>query len=288
MADRAIRAAGGIVWRRGEAKVEIAVVHRPRYDDWSLPKGKADGDETRLETAVREVREELGATVAVQRRIGHFRYDAGGTPKRVTYWVMRLHSNDFVPGDEVDDVQWLPVKKARGLLSYDLDRSVLADFAALPVPDAVLVLLRHAKAGKRSDWSGDDALRPLDEAGRDQANRLADLIACFAPKRVYAADRVRCVSTVEPLAAALDVEVRVDPVFSDEAYLASPARTQTALLALAKPGTVSVVCSQGDAIPGLIDRLGPGIRSSETKKGAWWVLTVVDGDVVSADYYDAP
>ena len=288
MAKQSIRAAGGVVWRRSGGPLEVAVVHRPRYDDWSLPKGKVTGEETRLETAVREVGEELGARVAVSRRIGQFRYEAEGVPKKVTYWVMRYRSGEFVPNDEVDEMRWLPVRDARTALSYEVDRSVLSDFAALPVPDSVIVLVRHAKAGKRGDWPGDDALRPLDESGKAQAARLAVLLACFTPTRIYAADRVRCVSTMEPLAATLDLEVRTDPAFSDESYAQSPAATQTALLALTKPGHVSVVCSQGDAIPGLIDRLGPGIRSSETRKGAWWVLYCVDGDVVGADYYDPP
>jgi 8-oxo-dGTP pyrophosphatase MutT (NUDIX family)/phosphohistidine phosphatase SixA len=288
MASQHIRAAGGVVWRRVGGPLEVAVVHRPRYDDWSLPKGKVIAEETKLEAAVREVGEELGAAVTVSRRIGQFRYEAEGVPKRVTYWVMRFHGGEFVPNDEVDEVRWLQVRDARAVLSYDVDRSVLADFAALPVPDSVIVLVRHAKAGKRNDWPGEDALRPLDEAGKAQAARLATLLAFFGPERVYAAEPVRCVSTVQPLAAALDLEVRVDPVFNDETYADAPWATQTALLALAKPGKVSVVCSQGDTIPGLIDRLGPGISSSETRKGAWWVLNLVDGDVVSADHYDAP
>jgi 8-oxo-dGTP diphosphatase len=96
------------------------------------------------------------------------------------------------------------------------------------------------------------------------------------------------VQTVEPLAAALDLRVRVEPAFADETFDAAPDETVNALLALAKPGKVSVVCSQGLTIPSLIDRLGPGIRSSDTKKGAWWVLSLVDGEVVAADYYDAP
>lgn len=287
-ASRSIRAAGGVVWRRSGGPLEVALVHRPRYDDWSLPKGKAADGETRLEAAVREVHEELGATVAVSRRIGHFQYQAEGVPKKVTYWVMRYRDGEFAPNDEVDEVRWLPARDAGAALSYDIDRSVLSDFAALPVPDSVIVLVRHAKAGKRNDWPGEDAERPLDESGKEQAARLATLLACFGPKRIVAADRVRCVSTMEPLAATLGLEVRVDPAFSDDAYGQSPAATQIALLALAKPGKVSVVCSQGDTIPGLIDRLGPGIRSSDTRKGAWWVLNLVDGDVVSADYYDAP
>src|SRR4051794_4199648 len=166
MTSRPIRAAGGVVWRRGGGPLEVAVVHRPRYDDWSLPKGKVIADETRLEAAVREVGEELGAAVTVSRRIGQFRYEAEGVPKKVTYWVMRFHGGEFVPNNEVDEVRWLRVSDARAALSYEVDRSVLADFAALPVPDSVIVLVRHAKAGKRYEWPGEDALRPLDEAGK--------------------------------------------------------------------------------------------------------------------------
>lgn len=288
MAGRTIRAAGGVVWRRNGGPLEVAVVHRPRYDDWSLPKGKVAPGETALEAAVREVREETGASVTVSRRIGQVKYTAEGVPKKVSYWVMGFRGGDFVPNDEVDELQWLSVGEARSRLSYDVDRGVLADFTAVPVPDSVVVLVRHAKAGKRSEWAGADALRPLDEAGAAQASRLTTLLAAFGPERIYSANRVRCIATVQPLAASLDLEVRTDPVFDDEAYEAAPSNSQTALLALAKPGKVTVVCSQGLTIPSLVDRLGPGIRSSDTRKGAWWVLSLIDGDVVSADYYDPP
>jgi 8-oxo-dGTP pyrophosphatase MutT (NUDIX family) len=120
-----IRAAGGVVWRRSGGPLEVALVHRPRYDDWSLPKGKAGDGESRLETAVREVHEELGATVVVSRRIGHFRYHAEGVPKKVAYWVMRYRDGEFAPNDEVDEVRWLPVAEARSLLTYDRDQGVL-------------------------------------------------------------------------------------------------------------------------------------------------------------------
>lgn len=286
--SKATLAAGGVVWRRRAGALEVAVVHRPRYDDWTLPKGKLDGAETALTAAVREVREETGAEVAVSRRIGTVRYDGAGGRKGVTYWAMRYLGGDFVASDEVDDLQWLAIPAARDRLSYATDRSVLADFAALPVPGSVIVLVRHAKAGKRSEWHGDDRLRPLDPRGRVQADALTHLLCCFAPERVYSADRVRCEQTVEPLAAALGVPVQVDPVFSDDSYRAAPAATLTAVLALGKPGAVSVVCGQGVGIPEVVDRIGPGLRSSETRKGAWWVLTLVDGDVVSADHYDAP
>jgi 8-oxo-dGTP diphosphatase len=270
--------------RRGTT--EIAVVHRPRYDDWSLPKGKLAPGETELTAAAREVREELGSHVAVSRRIGNVSYDTPTGRKTVTYWVMRHLDGAFTPTEEVDAVDWLRPKAARELLSYEVDKRVVGDFDAVPLPDSVIVLLRHAKAGRRADWRGHDLDRPLEATGRAQAQRLVGLLSLFDPDRIVSAEPLRCVDTVRPLAEHLGLGVRVDPVFGDNAYLDSPAATEDALMALAKPGKVSVVCSQGDAIPGLIDRLGRGLGDSDTRKGAFWVLSVVDGTVVSTDYYE--
>jgi 8-oxo-dGTP diphosphatase len=108
----------------------------------------------------------------------------------------------------------------------------------------------------------------------------------FRPQTIYAADRTRCIQTVQPLADVLDLRVVVEPAFADEYFIDNEAATETALLSLAKPGRVSVVCSQGTAIPALVDRLGRSVRSSDTRKGAFWVLSFVDGDAVAADYYD--
>jgi 8-oxo-dGTP diphosphatase len=283
-----VRAAGGVVWRRGETDLEIALVHRPRYDDWTLPKGKVDSGEELLDTAVREVLEEMGAQVEVSRRVGRVRYQVDEGRKSVTFWAMRCVEHSFTPHAEVDDVRWLPPAQARQELSYDTDRHVLDDFASVPVPDSVIVLVRHSRAGKRAAWQGEDALRPLDAVGEQQAQRLSQLLRYFRPGVIRAADRTRCVQTVQPLATQLDLQVQVEPAFADEFFMDNPGGTETALLSLAKPGRVSVVCSQGTAVPALIDHLAPGVRSSETRKGAFWVLSFVDGDVVAADHYDAP
>jgi 8-oxo-dGTP diphosphatase len=281
-----IRAAGGVVWRVRKSRVEVALVHRPRYDDWSLPKGKLEDGETSLAGAVREVAEELGSRVAVSRRIAQVAYTVPDGRKTVTYWVMRHLDGEFEPDDEVDAVEWLRPRLARDKLSYDVDRRVMADFAAVPIPDSVILLVRHAKAGKRGDWPGEDDARPLDAAGRRQAERLVDLLSVFAPDRIVSADLVRCIDTVRPLAEHLELDVQVDPVFADRSFAASPSASEDALMSLAKPGRVTVVCSQGTTIPRLVDRLGRGLRETDTKKGAAWALSVVDGNVVSADYYD--
>jgi 8-oxo-dGTP diphosphatase len=282
-----VRAAGGVVWRhRPGGQVEVALVHRPRYDDWSLPKGKLDEGETELVAGVREVGEELGSRVAVSRRIGDVTYQVVVGTKTATYWVMRHLDGTFTPTVEVDDVRWLSPSAARGELTYAYDRRIVADFAAVPLSDSMILLVRHAKAGKRSDWRGPDLERPLERAGEAQAERLAALLALFRPDRIVSAEPVRCVATMYPLADSLGLTVRVDPVFGDESYAKAPQATEDAVMALAKPGHVTVVSSQGDTIPGLIDRLGRGILDSDTKKAAFWALSVVDGSVVSTDYYD--
>ncbi|MDQ2750829.1 MAG: NUDIX hydrolase [Pseudonocardiales bacterium] len=282
-----VSAAGGVVWRGQHGDIEVALVHRPRYDDWTLPKGKVMDGESELEAAVREVGEEMGASVAVSRRVGRVQYSDNGAKKTVAYWAMRFLGGEFVANDEVDAVEWLTPAHAATRLTYAVDLPILTDFDALPVPDSVILLVRHAKAGKRSEWRRNDRLRPLDPAGAQQAQELVEFLRRFGPQRVISAGVTRCVQTVEPLAASLGLAVHVEPAFDDDSYVDTPTATETALLSLAKPGWVTVVCSQGTAIPALIDTLAPGTDSSETRKGSTWALSFVDGDIIAVDYYGA-
>jgi 8-oxo-dGTP pyrophosphatase MutT (NUDIX family)/phosphohistidine phosphatase SixA len=284
-------AAGGLVWREDDGgAITIAVVHRPRYDDWSLPKGKADDGELPVRTAIREVGEETGADVAVTRRLGRVRYDVDGITKVVRYWEMRYLHGEFTAGSEVDEVRWLEPHKARRLLSYRGDRAILTAALApgTKLPRSVLVLVRHAKAGRRADWPGSDLLRPLDGVGRAQAKALVALISAFAPVRIVAANPLRCIQTVEPLASALGIAVEVAPALSDESFARDAHAPVSSVSALIGTGQDAVVCSQGEAIPGIITALAATkVRKSATAKGAAWVLGCRDGAVVSADYYPA-
>lgn len=280
-----IRAAGGVVWRDDDEPLRIALIHRDRYDDWSLPKGKLGRGESDLSAAVREVHEETGAVVAVTRRLIETAYLVDDVPKTVQFWAMRHLSGEFAANAEVDDLLWLPLPEARTELSHDVDRSVLDAFAAKPAPHSVIVLLRHAKAGKRMQWQGDDRLRPLDKAGRRQVLGLQAFLPAFAPARVVSADRVRCVQTVEPFAVAAGLDLAINPAFSDEGYLEDPEAARSDLLALAKSVPAAVVCSQGIAVPGLVADL-TGLEDTHARKGAAWVLCFADGAVISADYYD--
>ncbi|HSL58755.1 MAG TPA: NUDIX hydrolase [Acidimicrobiales bacterium] len=128
----AVRAAGAVVWRRGADGVEVLVVHRPRYDDWSLPKGKLDPGETDEQAAVREVHEETGLRGSLGPELAASAYiDHQGRPKTVRYWAMEVSDGAFTPSDEVDEVAWLAVGAARARVSYARDVEVIDSFAAL-------------------------------------------------------------------------------------------------------------------------------------------------------------
>jgi len=281
-------AAGGVVWRLDGPDLLVALVHRPRYDDWTLPKGKATASERLLLAAVREVAEETGANVEVGRRLAPVEYPVGDGRKRVTHWSMRYLDGEHTPGDEVDRIGWLTVAEATQRLTYPMDRVVLADFARVPATARTVLLMRHARAGKRAEYAGDDRYRPLDKIGRRQARDSAAVLAAFRPRRVVAADRTRCEQTVAPLADRLGLAVRSGPEFSDESYLADPARTVRALHALAgEPGS-TLICSQGEAIPGLLADLSvPGL-ARQARKGSLWALSLVGQRVAAADYYPYP
>jgi 8-oxo-(d)GTP phosphatase len=290
-----VLAAGGAVWRTAaDGSLETAVVHRPKYDDWSLPKGKLDRDEHALQAAVREVGEETGLAVVVGRRSLRTRYDVEDGPKQVDYWLQQAVGGDFEPNSEVDELRWLPLPAATGAVTHDHDRAVLADLARDDVPRApTLLLVRHGSAGDRSDWDGPDELRPLDAKGRRQAARLAEALSLFAPTAVLSAERTRCRQTVQPLAERLGLSVLPCLELGEEEFQADPqaglALVERLLEPRNRPG-VTVVCSQGGAIPSVLMALGvrwegvSGRLYPPSAKGSTWSLGGRPG-AMTADYY---
>ena len=131
---KVIRAAGGVVHRtRDDGTVEVLLIHRPKYDDWTLPKGKLDPGESVEDAAVREVEEETGYRTEIERRIGETSYrDRNGRPKRVTYYAMRPVSGSFAENREVDEARWVALDEAKHVLTYEHDRNLVAQVAKRP------------------------------------------------------------------------------------------------------------------------------------------------------------
>lgn len=278
----------------GQDAIEIAVIHRPHYDDWSLPKGKVDPGENLVETATREIAEETGYSPTLGWLLGHVHYPLGNKTKVVYYWTAEVTEGHFIDNDEVDELDWVSPAEARERVSYDADREVLTaaeEVLSLGCTRRVLYI-RHGKAMDRDSWGQDDALRPLARKGNKQAKALRRELEGYRVQAVASADPVRCVSTVEPLANSLDLEVLTDPNLGDAAVEHSP-RTVMEALVKASSSPVSVVGSQGVVIPAVLTGLskdaGFEIEDLRVKKSSVWVLHFgADDTLLGADYLASP
>lgn len=277
-----VLAAGAVLWRRGADGPEVAVVHRPHHDDWSLPKGKLDPGELAAHAAAREVHEETGFSCALSRLLTEVRYtvptsSGGAAPKRVTYFAARATGGAFAPNGEVDELRWVSPAQARETLSYEQDSAVLDAFESLPVDVRTVLLVRHAEAGSRAGFDGHDDHRPLSDTGLEQRAALHRLLPLFGPERVYAAPRTRCEQTVSPVADDLGVLLQREVLLSEEGYRNDPTAGLQRLLGIAEEPGAAVVCSQGGVIPDVVAQLahssGLALRDVPCAKGSVWTLT---------------
>lgn len=263
--DKAVYAAGAVVWRLVDGKLRILLIHRTKYRDITLPKGKVDPGEMLAETAVREVHEETGVRVALGVPVGVSRYVmASGKQKVVHYWAAEateeaIRASAFVPNREIAAIEWVSLKKARARLSYPVDVEIL-DFFAKLVDDGVLrtfpvIALRHAKALPRSEWEGSDASRPLTERGQRQAKSIVGPLRAFGVRKIVTSDAVRCVSTVAPLAKALGrMPVQTEKI-SQDAWEDGTDDLRSVVGRRVRSGKPAVVCSHGPVLPGLLSEI---------------------------------
>jgi 8-oxo-dGTP diphosphatase len=212
-----IVAAGAVVLRRGG---EVLLVHRPKYDDWSFPKGKVDRGEHPLAAAVREVEEETGLRVRLGRPLTDQHYLVNGRGKVVHYWVARVVGDDdvssYLVNNEIDELAWVPVERASQMLSYPRDQKTLRQAVKRSRKTRTFVVLRHAKARSREHWRADDRFRPLLKVGANQADKLVPLLAAYDITRLVSSSSVRCVTTVIPYADAYGIKVESEDRLSEE------------------------------------------------------------------------
>ena len=197
-----------------------------------------------------------------------------------------------MPGPEVDRLLWLPPPKAAERLSYPADRKMIARFVKKPFDTQTVLIVRHGTAGRKSRYRGEDWKRPLDATGRSQAESLVPQLLAFGASDVYAADRLRCVQTVKPLADELNVPITVEPALTEESYAENPKAAHRRVLEIAERGGTPVICTQGRVIPYLIDwwcardQVKPA--KSRNRKGSTWILSLAEGRLVAADHLPSP
>jgi 8-oxo-dGTP diphosphatase len=214
-------------------------------------------------------------------------------PKVVHYWAMKADGGGFIANREVDTLLWTFPSEARGLLTHERDVELFERFMGLPADTTSVLVVRHASAGSRSKWDGDDRRRPLDEAGWEQAEELVRLLSRFGVSEIVSADFVRCEQTVQPLGESLGLVVQREPLFAERGYPGHEGEAEDLLRSYGKSGVNIAVCTQGDVVPDVVQRLAKEDdvelpEPVDAKKASVWALSFDNERLVAAEYFPPP
>ncbi|MBE7324868.1 NUDIX hydrolase [Nocardioides sp. Y6] len=282
-------AAGAVVTRRSPATGErqVLLVHRPRYDDWSFPKGKVDPGEHVTACAVREVAEETGVRVRLGAPLLDQRYRvAGDRMKTVHYWMARVVGDDdvsrYAANKEIDVVEWVDWSRAAGRITYRRDREVLDDAWQHRRATKPVVVVRHGAALARKRWEGDDRRRPLTPEGRGQAAALAPVLGAYGITDLVSSSSTRCVETLQPYADSSGRALRTTAALSEED--ATPAGVAEVVASVA--GRRAALCSHRPVLPDVLAALG--VAPTALEPGGFVVVHRRRNETWATETYPAP
>lgn len=272
-----VLAAGAVCWKvTAKGNLRILVVHRTQHKDTSLPKGKLDPGETLPETAVREIAEETGLVVGLGAPLGVVEYRMpNGRDKKVYYWAAEAHpdaiaNSTFVANDEIEQLTWMSLAKARTQLSYPHDVDIVDRFAELyeqgRARTVAIIALRHGKATPPENWSGPDATRPLLPRGETQALSVAPAIAAFRPAKLVSSTAVRCVTTIAPTARLTGLDVAQKDAISQDAYTSRGEEVRHLVEKRLAKGVSTVFCSHGPVLPQIIRAVVEATGTSDSSR----------------------
>lgn len=287
-----IAAAGTIPWRRGADGLEVALVHRPRYDDWSWPKGKLDPGEDWTTAASRETWEETGLRARLGRPLPAAEYvvlDRLGAPqsKVVRYWAATTTGAGRLL-NEIDEVAWLSPTAAHSRLDYSRDQDQLLAVVRADQQRTLdtwpLAIVRHAKATPRSDWHGsDDRLRPLLSVGRQRATQLVPILSAYGIERFVTSSSTRCAETLEPAARAARRSLRMRDDLSEECFEERPHAAMDRLDRVLRKRRPATICSHGPLLPPLLEALASRIDDRTETADVGDLLEAADENLSKGD-----
>ena len=283
-----VHAAGGIPWRVRGDRLEVALIHRPRYRDWSWPKGKLDPGESLPAAACREVAEETGTPVVLGVPLPTLRYRTpDGARKEVRYWAARVATDadaaaldaralvHRAPLTEIDDVVWVSAPTAADLLTRPTDRRPLAVLTELHatgrLATRVLAVARHGRAKQRSAWKRGEATRPLTAQGQAQARALVDVLSAFGVAEIVTSPWARCLRTVTPYAQGTGLTPKELDVLTEDAVRADPEAAVDLVSSLLTDARDVVVCTHRPALGAVLSAVADATRR-------WTTGTVPDTD----------
>ncbi|MEV8183824.1 NUDIX hydrolase [Specibacter sp. NPDC078692] len=255
-----IYAAGALCWRTKKKKLEVLLIHRQRYDDWSWPKGKLDKGETLPECAVREVSEEVGLPITLGIPLSSIRYAVKSGCKEVHYWAAAAGDMPVLPdGKEVNEVLWCSPSKARELLSNPSDleplEALVSAYDRSRLGTWPLLIIRHAKAKPRSAWTRAEGERPLAATGMRQALYLQRLLMAWHPNRIYTSGWMRCISTISPYAQHTKAKVKVVQRLTEADHNRHPAKVTAVVEKLLTRSSATGLCTHRPVLPTVLKAL---------------------------------